>query len=226
MCPEPILEICVQGVEAAVAAQAGGAHRLELCENLDVGGVTPSWGAIAVARRHLAIPIALLIRPRGGDFRYSEAEFEAMQADIDAAGRIGVDAVVLGVLAPDRTIDRERTARLVEAARPLEVVFHKAFDEVLDPLKALEILIELGVDRILTSGQAATARAGMHRLDQLREAAGGRIAIMPGGGVDAGDIARLRARGFRQIHVGSAARVGGRTDAGAVAHLVEVVGSE
>src|SRR3954447_3679785 len=132
-----VVEICVQGIESALAAQAGGADRIELCEDLAIGGVTPSAGTIAVACRRLAIPVHVLIRPRGGDFTYTEAEYEVMRHDVEVAKSLGAAGVVIGLLDPARAIDRERTARLIEAARPLCITLHKAFDHAADSIEAL-----------------------------------------------------------------------------------------
>jgi copper homeostasis protein len=199
------LEICVDSVESAVAAQAGGADRVELCANLNEDGTTPSAGMIAGARKNLSIGLQVLIRPRSGDFCYSTLEFEAMKKDIAVAGELGADGVVIGMLNSDRTIEVRRTHKLVQLARPLQVTFHRAFDVVVDPLPALETLIELGVDRILTSGQAKTAMEGLARLTQLAKRADGRISIMPASGINAQNIRWiLEVTGVHEIHVGSA----------------------
>ncbi len=217
----PAVEICVQGIESALAAEAGGADRIELCEDLAVGGVTPSAGIIAVACRRISCPVHVLIRPRGGDFVYSEAEFEVMRRDIETARISGAAGVVLGILNPDSTIDRERTTQLIHASRPLRVTFHKAFDEVRDPLAALEELIELGIERILTSGMAESAVKGLKTLVELSQKGAGRIIVMPGGRIVEGDLPGLIGAGFREIHVGSAAMVRGRTDARQVRRIVD-----
>ncbi len=199
------LEICVDSVESAMAAQAGGADRVELCANLNEDGTTPSAGMIAAARKNLSIGLQVLIRPRSGDFCYSVLEFEVMKKDITVAGELGADGVVIGILNPDRTIDVRRMRKLVQLARPLRVTFHRAFDVVVDPLPALESLIKLEVDRILTSGQAKTAMEGLARLTQFVKKADGRISIMPASGINAQNIHRLlEATGVYEIHIGSA----------------------
>ncbi|MHB1557169.1 MAG: copper homeostasis protein CutC [Isosphaeraceae bacterium] len=237
---QPIaIEICVGDVESAIAAEAGGADRVELCDNLAVGGTTPSFGTIAETHRRLRIPIHVLIRPRAGDFCYSERELAVMERDLEAARAIGVAGIVLGVLTTRCAIDSARLARLVEAARPLSVTFHKAIDTTEDPLRNLDSLIELGVDRVLSSGGQASAIEGAAMLRSMVERAQGQIAIMAGGQVltaTASDL--VRRTGVREIHVGSAvSRVAehfqtadlpfppwNRTDAALVRELVEAVG--
>lgn len=177
------VEICTNSVHSAVAAQEGGAHRIELCCNLKEGGLTPSAGTIQLARKWLAIEIFVLIRPRVGDFCYSDIEMETMLKEIFFCKEQGMDGVVLGVLQKDHTIDRERTALLIEAAKPLQVTFHRAFDLLPDPFIGLEQLVELGVDRILTSGQATSAIKGQTLIKDLVERAQNRITILAGGGL-------------------------------------------
>ncbi|RUL85048.1 copper homeostasis protein CutC [Tautonia sociabilis] len=218
--PPPLVEICVEGLTDALAAGAGGADRVELCEHLAVGGVTPSAGAIAVACQRLAIPVHVLIRPRGGDFVYSEAEFDAMRLDIAAARDLGASGVVLGVLRADGTIDADRMAALISAARPLSVTFHRAFDATADPITALDTLIDLGVDRVLSSGHSPTARDGIGLLRLLADRASGRLIVLAGGRVTREDIAPLSRAGLSEIHIGSAACLVGRTHPDAVRRLV------
>lgn len=218
----PTLEVCVEGIENARAAAEGGADRIELCAELAVGGVTPSAGAVAHAAR-LGIPVQVLIRPRGGDFRPTRLEWAVMRDDIRAARRRGAAGIVLGLLHRDGRLDAERTGRLVDAARPLSVTFHKAFDSCVDPFEALEHLISLGVERVLTSGGAATAHRGLPRLIELRKAAGGRIGILVGGGIRHPEISAFRAAGLTEIHVGSAAVAGGKIDPERVRRLLEAV---
>lgn len=215
-----ILEVCVQGIASALAASEGGAQRVELCEHLAVGGVTPSAGVIAVVCHRLTIPTHVLIRPRGGDFWYTDDELSAMVRDVETAKSAGATGVVLGLLRPDHTIDVEHTARFVELARPLSVTFHKAFDETPDAFEALETLMALGVDRVLTSGQASTAGDGIARLEQLVALAGDRIAVMAGGSITEGQLPALRTAGLREVHVGSAVQIEGKTDAALVRRFV------
>lgn len=200
--PGVIVEVCVDSVESAIAAQHGGADRVELCDNLLEGGTTPSAGMIELARSYLSIGLHVIIRPRGGDFCYSEIEFEVMQRDIVGAGQRGVDGVVLGVLLPDGSIDVARTRTLIELARPLSVTFHRAFDMAGDPYRALDDLIELGIDRVLTSGQEVSVLEGLDLIADLVRIAGDRIVVMPGGGITERNIAKITARsGVREVHV-------------------------
>jgi copper homeostasis protein len=200
------LEISLSGVESAIAAQEGGADRIELCENLLEGGTTPSLGTIEVVRKNLDIDMNVIIRPRGGDCCYSEAEFEVMKRDIETAGDAGADGVVLGILHPNGTVDKERTRALLDLARPMSVTFHRAFDMTRDPIEALDTLIELGIDRVLTSGQAASALEGLPLLTALNNHAADRIVIMAGAGITAHNaMLIIEKSGVREIHVGSGA---------------------
>jgi copper homeostasis protein len=204
-------EVCVDSVESAVAAEQGGADRVELCSDLLEGGLTPSWGALKTARERLRLEIMAMVRPRGGDFCYSDFEFRAMQHDIAAAKDLGADGVVLGLLRPDGTIDEARTAQLVALARPLPVTFHRAFDMTRDPFEALESLIALGLDRVLTSGQEPTVWEGVGLIAELVRRAGRAIIVMPGGGITDRNIGRIVAgTGAREIHFGCASAVEGR----------------
>jgi copper homeostasis protein len=144
-----LLEVCVDSIESAIAAQEGGAARVELCDNLAEGGTTPSAGMIEAARQHLRIGLHVMIRPRGGDFCYSDIEFEVMKKDVLITKQLGADGVVFGLLKPDHTVDLERTRDLVQLARPLRVTFHRAFDLATDSLRALEDNISLVIERIL-----------------------------------------------------------------------------
>jgi copper homeostasis protein len=199
------VEICVGDLESALAAEQGGADRVELCDNLSVGGTTPSAGTIAEACRRLTIPVHVLIRPRAGDFLPSRAELAAMRFDIEMARMLGAAGVVFGILRPDATIDRDQTAALVELARPMSVTFHKAFDQTPEPEQALDALIELGVDRVLTSGGRPTALEGMDILKRLVVQAHGRVGILAGGRLAAGNLETIMAAtGVHEVHLGSA----------------------
>lgn len=203
-----LIEACVESVESAIAAEQGGAERVELCAALLEGGLTPSAGAIAQARRRLSIALHVIIRPRGGDFLYSDIEHQVMLADIDRAKETGADGVVIGALTADGDIDTGRTAELIDRARPLSVTFHRAFDMARDPLASLDRLIELGVDRLLTSGQEESALAGLDLIGQLVTRAAGRIIIMPGAGIHEGNIAKIaRLSGADELHVTGFAEV-------------------
>ncbi len=196
-----LLEVCVDSVEAAGAAQEGGAGRVELCADLLEGGITPSSGTISLARERLTIPIHVLIRPRGGDFCYSESEFEVMKRDIEQAKSMGADAIVSGVLQPDGTIDVTRTRALIDLARPLSFTFHRAFDMAREPQAALETLIDLGVERLLTSGQEASAWEGSDLIAELVRQARGRIIVMAGGGINGRNAGRIIAQsGVTELH--------------------------
>lgn len=186
-----LLEICVDSVESAIAAARGGADRLELCAALSEGGITPSVGLYHAVRAHFKGPIMFMIRPRGADFLYSNAEFEAMKHDIDMAKTLGVEGIVLGLLTASGEVDAPRTAELVARAKPMEVTFHRAFDMTKDAVEALETLIDIGIDRVLTSGQAKGVYEGKERLTQLVQQAGARIQIMPGAGITSENFAEV-----------------------------------
>jgi copper homeostasis protein len=192
MAEKPMLEICADSVASCLAAEQGGAGRVELCANLFEGGTTPSAGTIKIARQQISIPIFVLIRPRGSDFCYSPEEFAVMEQDILVAKDLGADGVVIGILLPDGTIDVARTASLIQLARPMRVTFHRAFDMAADPVRALQQLIDLGVDRLLTSGQEKSALEGSELIARLVKLAGDQLIIMPGGGITHRNIARIR----------------------------------
>ncbi len=215
-----LVEVCVQGVSSALAAGLGGADRLELCEDLSVGGVTPSAGQIAVTCSRLAIPVHVLIRPRAGDFVYSDDEFEVMRHDVLTARALGAAGVVLGLLKADRSLDRERTEDLVGLAQPMKVTFHRAFDVVADPRTTLDDLIAIGVGRVLTSGGQPTASGGLDLLAALQRRAGDRLIVLAGGGVTLGDLPRLAASGLREVHCGSATGPAGSTESARVRTIV------
>lgn len=186
-----VLEICANSFESALAAQHGGAIRVELCDNLAEGGTTPSYAQIALSKQKLNIEIWPIIRPRGGDFLYSNLEFSLMKEDIAICKSLNCDGIVIGILKADGSIDKERCAALIELARPLPVAFHRAFDMSNNMEKALEDLIELGVVRVLSSGGAASAIDGAETLAKLIKQADGRISIMPGAGINEGNIKSL-----------------------------------
>lgn len=196
-----ICEICVDSAEGVAAAKAAGAARVELCASLIEGGITPSRGMIRAARKVPGIRLHVIIRPRGGDFLFSDAEFAAMAADIACAKEEGADGVVIGQLTADGLIDVPRTRELMALARPMAVTFHRAFDMTPDPFAALEALIELGVDRVLTSGQEASVLEGLPLISDLVKRAGERIIVMPGGGITARNVARIVAAARpKEIH--------------------------
>jgi copper homeostasis protein len=183
-----VLEICVESLGAALAAERGGAHRIELCSDLWVGGVTPDPELVKAARQHLRLPIHSMVRPRAGDFCYSNSEFETMERSIDTAKELEMNGVVLGLLDTDGRVDVPRTKSLVVRAHPLPVTFHRAFDESLDLWESLDDVLQTGVTRILTSGGARTVSEGIEIVAQLIKTAGERIIVMPGSGIHAGNI--------------------------------------
>ena len=196
-----LIELCVEGIDGFLAAQEAGADRVELCASLVEGGLTPSLATIRAAVKAAKIPVHVIIRPRGGDFLYSETEFETMVEDIKALRSEGVSGVVIGCLTPDGKIDETRTKTLVEAARPMSVTCHRAFDMTADAGEALEALIRCGVDRVLTSGQRDTAPEGLAILKSANEQAAGRIVIMGCGALDAHNIRDVRdGAGLTELH--------------------------
>jgi copper homeostasis protein len=185
------LEVCANSYESALAAQNGGAKRVEFCDNLAEGGTTPSYAQIALAKKNLSIEVWPIIRPRGGDFLYSDIEFELMKEDIRICRSLNCEGIVTGILKADGTIDKERCAELIELAKPMEVAFHRAFDMSNDMDQALEDLIALQIKRVLTSGGAPSAILGSEKLAQLVKKADGRIIIMPGAGINGNNIKEL-----------------------------------
>jgi len=191
------VEICVEGVDGLIAAQSAGADRVELCASLLEGGITPSVGMVRAALAVATIPFHVIIRPRGGDFLYSELEFQSMLEDVKAMKQLGVAGVVIGCLTADGRIDEARTKALVDAAKPLKVTNHRAFDMTRDYREAIEALIRCGVDRVLTSGQADSALEGISTLAGTVEAAKGRIRIMACGGLNKDNVAKV----YAETHV-------------------------
>lgn len=185
------LEVIGFNIESCLIAQNSGANRIELCDNPGEGGTTPSYGLIKAARKKLSIELYPIIRPRGGDFLYSEDEFEIMKQDVMLSKKLGCDGVVIGMLNDNGSIDKNRCSQLVELAYPLGVTFHRAFDRSAEPFKAMEDIIEIGCERILTSGQRASVTDATELVAQLIEKAGERIIIMPGSGVRADNIASI-----------------------------------
>ncbi len=200
------LEICCFNLSSALIAQDAGADRVELCAAPAEGGTTPSLGVIRTARERLHIELYPIIRPRGGDFLFSDTEFRIMQQDVILCREAGCDGVVIGLLHADGSVDRDRCARLVELAYPLGVTFHRAFDWTADPYQALETIIDIGCERILSSGQRPTAPEGAELIGDLVKRADQRIIIMPGSGLRAANIAALaQCTGASEYH--SSARV-------------------
>ncbi|MEQ1746766.1 MAG: copper homeostasis protein CutC [Saprospiraceae bacterium] len=204
----PVLEICVTNIQSAVAAQQGGAHRVELCAALDSGGLTPSAGLIRAVRGYLDIPVNVLIRPREGNFCYTDAELAIMLADIDFCRQSGASGVVIGVLDAASRLDVPKMQALLAAASGMDITFHRAFDFVPDPFEALDVLIKLGVSRVLSSGQAASAHEGRFLLKKMAEYAAGRISVMPGAGLSAQNIrAVAAATGAWEFHLSAKKKV-------------------
>jgi copper homeostasis protein len=200
----PLIEVCVEGIDGLIAAQQAGADRVELCASLLEGGITPSFGTVREAMKLADIPFHVIVRPRGGDFLYSEAEFASMVADVAALSELGVAGVVVGCLTADGDIDEPRMRALVEAAGPLAVTCHRAFDMTRDPQEALEALIRSGVGRVLTSGQRDTAIEGIELIAALVKQAAGRMIILGCGALTPENIGMVRAKtGLTEMHFAS-----------------------
>lgn len=208
-----ILEICANSATSCMEAEAGGASRVELCAGIPEGGTTPSYGEILTARESCSIDINVIIRPRGGDFLYTPLEIRSMLHDIELARTLKVHGVVVGCLTPDGEVDTELLGKLMEAAGPLSVTFHRAFDVCRDPFRALEQIIAAGCDRILTSGQQPDAVRGIPLIASLIKQAAGRIIIMPGCGVRANNIGRIEAEtGAVEFHTSARSLVQSRME--------------
>ncbi len=200
------LEIVVYNIESALKAQEGGADRIELCDNPAEGGTTPSFGMIESVRQNVNLDLFVMIRPRGGDFNYSNYEFHCMKRDIYQCQRISVDGIVFGILNADGTLDKKRCKELIDKARPLQVTCHRAFDMTRDPFEALEDCIEVGFDRILTAGHQTTAALGADLIAELVKKANGRIAIMPGSGVNENTVEEIvRKTKVTEVHFSATA---------------------
>lgn len=195
------MEVCANSLSSAIAAQEGGAIRVELCDNLPEGGTTPSYSQIALAKQLLSIQVYPIIRPRGGDFLYSELEFSLMKEDIKICKSLNCDGIVIGILRADGSVDQERCMELIELAKPMSVTFHRAFDMSNNLEQALEDIIELGCERILTSGAESSAHKGIHMLAKLIKQANGRISVMPGAGISASNIREIISlTGAKEFH--------------------------
>ena len=197
-----LLEICCGSIDDALEAGAGGADRVELCSCLFLGGLTPSYGALIEAKKRLSIPVIFMARPRGGGFCYTEAEMAAMERDTEMAVAHGADGVVFGILTEDGRVDLARSTRLRDLAGARDAVFHRAFDVTPDPFRALDELMDLGITRVLTSGQCDTVWEGLDLIRRLVDHAKGRIQVMPGGGIKPYQFEKVvAATGCREIHV-------------------------
>jgi copper homeostasis protein len=196
-----VLEIATSDFETTKSAVKGGADRIELCANLNEGGTTPCYGTIYQCRERFDVLLYPIIRPRGGDFLYTDDEYEIMLHDVKLCKQLGCDGIVIGLLNKDGAIDKKRTAALIEIAYPMGVTFHRAFDRCRNPLEAMEQLIEIGCERILTSGQQPTVNEGMELITELNKMADHRIIIMPGSGVRLGNIKLLAEKtGCKEFH--------------------------
>ena len=197
-----LLEICCGSIDDAIQAEKGGADRVELCSALFLGGLTPSLGTLQEAKQRLKIPVMMMVRPRAGGFCYSEAEMCAMARDAEAAVAAGADGVVFGILQPDGAVDVARTRCLRELAGTRQTVFHRAFDVTPEPFRALDELIDLGITRVLTSGQKNSVPEGADMIKRLIDHAAGRIEILPGGGIAPYNLHDVIQRtGCRQVHM-------------------------
>ena len=197
-----LLEICCGSIDDAIEAEKGGADRVELCSALFLGGLTPSLGTIQEAKRRLKIPIMVMVRPRGGGFAYTDAEMASMERDTEAAVENGADGVVFGILQSDGKVDIPRCRRIRRLIGKGQAVFHRAFDVTPDPFEALEQLVDLGITRVLTSGQEESVPEGVELINRLIERAHGRIEILPGGGIQAWNVKEMIERiGCRQVHL-------------------------
>jgi copper homeostasis protein len=206
------VEICVDSVESAIASASGGAERLELCSALSEGGITPSSGLIREVRSAVPIQLFVIVRPRGGNFVYSESELCVMRKDILTVKSLGVDGIVLGILTRDDEIDRAHTRELIQLARPLQVTFHRAFDVCRNMDRALEDVIASGADRLLTSGGKTDAMSGLGAIAAFQQKAGHRIRIMAGGGIRVSNVRNIVLQtGVREVHtsLNTDAKVGG-----------------
>lgn len=202
-----LLEICANSYQSAKNAQDAGAHRIELCQELSVGGITPSYGLLKQVRDTLSIPVFVLIRPRSGNFVYTEDELDIMKQDIQLCKDLGFQGIVSGVLNTDNTIDLKRTKELVELSRPLSFTFHRAFDCVKNPEEALEQLINLGIERVLTSGLQPSAEKGINTLKKLNEKAKERITILAVGGINQNNAKRFKEIGLKEIHASASSTI-------------------
>jgi copper homeostasis protein len=194
------LEICANSYQSALNAQKAGADRIELCSELSVGGITPSYGVLKKVSKKITIPVHVLIRPRSGDFCYSDTDFEVMKKDIKTCVKLGFKGIVSGVLNTDNTIDKARTKELIEASKPLSFTFHRAFDCLIHPNMAIEELIDLKVDRVLTSGKQEKAIDGIALLKELQKLAKDALIIIPGSGINTTNALFFKNEKFKEIH--------------------------
>ena len=202
-----LLEVCANSYQSAINAQNAGAHRIELCSELSVGGITPSYGLIKQVVEDLSIPVFVLIRPRSGNFYYSDVEFEIIKRDIQICKQSGCQGIVSGILNADNTIDIDRTRELIELSKPMSFTFHRAFDCVPDPIQVLEQLINLGVDRVLTSRLESTSEKGLELLKKLNKKANKQITILAGSGVNPENAKLFKEAGLKEIHASASKNI-------------------
>lgn len=200
------LEICANSYQSAMNAEKAGAHRIELCSELAVGGITPSYGLLKKVVSELTIPIHVLIRPRSGDFTYSDEEFQVMKENILLCKELGCAGIVSGILKPNNTIDTERTQELVQLSKPMSFTFHRAFDWVRNPLDEFFKLEKIGVNRVLTSGQESTAEKGIHLLNELQTQKT-TSSLLPGGGINIDNIHLFKDAGYDEVHLSASSQI-------------------
>lgn len=220
-----LVEVCANSLESALVAQEAGADRIELCSELGVGGITPSYGLIETVRNQLSIPVHVLIRPRSGHFTYTDFEFEVMQKNIALCKQMGVDGIVSGILKPDFSLDTDRTSVLLEASGSMKFTFHRAFDWVREPKETLEQLNTIGADYVLTSGQESSATKGLSLLKELNDVSNV-TTVMAGGGVRLDNCEKFKAAGLRAIHLsgtsfGNEVTISGKVPMNSETHLQE-----
>lgn len=201
------LEICANSYQSFVNAQKAGADRIELCSELSVGGVTPSFGLLEKVAKNCRIPVHVLIRPRSGNFCYTDEEFQQIKTDIQICKELGFQGIVSGILNKDNTIDVNRNQELIAISKPLSFTFHRAFDCVPNPIESLHQLIDLQVDRVLTSGQQNTAIEGLELLKQLQNIAKNRLIILPASGINDTNISHFKDSGFTEIHASASKKI-------------------
>ena len=217
-----ILEVCANSYQSAINAQKAGAHRIEICAELEIGGITPSLEVLKKISENISIPVNVLIRPRSGNFVYSEIEFKMMKQNIERCKKLGFNGIVSGVLNPDSTIDVQRTKELIELSKPLSFTFHRAFDCVKGPKKALQELMNLDVDRILTSGLKDKAIEGIELLIELQKIARNKLIILPGSGINPENTSLFKTAGFKEIHA-SASKVIDQKNASSFENIQQTV---
>ena len=206
-----VLEICANSYQSAINAEKAGAHRIELCSELSVGGITPSYGLLKKVMHSISIPVQVLIRPRSGGFSYSKAEFEIMKENILQCKALGCAGIISGVLHKDNTIDLERTKELIKLSSPMSFTFHRAFDVVSKPKESLLKLIEIGVDRLLSSGLQEKASDGIELLIELRKTAQNKLTILPGSGINLENCMLFKNAGFTEIHTSASREIKGNS---------------